>query len=477
MNIRYILHKCTAAVAIAAAVFSQSSCRDDLGESIVNPNTFNAKMTYTDQFKAIWTGVSERYAMWDIEETNWDSLYNVYLPRFQAADAAGKLSDEDFEAYYTDLFKKFRDYHMAAIIKNQTSGATFTISPAMLQKRQAIKDGTASYSMQKDLNYGKDQYFQRCFQVLRKLYVDGAAKNCHIVLGNDLKAFSANIEGVAYLHTSAAALCDQLTSNAAYLRLYADFIKFAKSDECKGVIIDTRHNTGGSTLEFQLLCAPFSADDIHIGKSRQKASFARYDYAPLTPFYIEKNTPELLENYFNFNTAITNWEQAIDNAQMALQEFPEDADEINHGIDSLKQLIDDVKAIQEFALSEAYDRPVVALANSYSISMGEMMPFAISQISDKCRIFGTRTFGGLSGLDPDAVDRWFTGIFGDQSCETVPYYIYEANGFSFFGKEKKVYESKGIPPTNEVVLDYDAFNSSQPTDSQLSATVSYILQQ
>ena len=64
--------------------------------SPVLPSEMAKSGTWEDLFKALWTGLSDNYVFWDIDDANgeWDRVYEEYLPKFQELGAID-TSDEE----------------------------------------------------------------------------------------------------------------------------------------------------------------------------------------------------------------------------------------------------------------------------------------------------------------------------------------------------------------------------------------------
>ena len=45
-----------------------------------------AYSTYTEQFDYLWRVLSTGYVFWDVDTTDWDAMYERYLPAFQELD-------------------------------------------------------------------------------------------------------------------------------------------------------------------------------------------------------------------------------------------------------------------------------------------------------------------------------------------------------------------------------------------------------
>ena len=64
--------------------------------SPVLPSEMAKTETWEDLFKALWTGLSDNYAFWDLDDANgeWDKVYEEYLPKFQEL---GKIDKDNRE--------------------------------------------------------------------------------------------------------------------------------------------------------------------------------------------------------------------------------------------------------------------------------------------------------------------------------------------------------------------------------------------
>ena len=62
----------------------------------VLPSEMAKTGTWEDLFKALWTGLSDNYVFWDLDDANgeWDKVYEGFLPKFQAL---GKIDTNDDE--------------------------------------------------------------------------------------------------------------------------------------------------------------------------------------------------------------------------------------------------------------------------------------------------------------------------------------------------------------------------------------------
>ena len=60
-----------------------SSCRKESEVStLVNPNSRTCK-SYTQQFEAVWNGMSQGYVFWSRDTVDWDARYEQFKPIFE----------------------------------------------------------------------------------------------------------------------------------------------------------------------------------------------------------------------------------------------------------------------------------------------------------------------------------------------------------------------------------------------------------
>ena len=142
-----------------------TSCRPT-GDDLVSygQNDFIAfvesSLTYSGQFKSFWMAMNENYGMWDYEEANglnWDEVYNTYLPRFEELDnRQTPVTDEEFEALYSEFLSQLHDGHIFLRIKNLHTGEFIGISPSDLRNK---KERGERYKNEEDNITNLDFYY------------------------------------------------------------------------------------------------------------------------------------------------------------------------------------------------------------------------------------------------------------------------------------------------------------------------------
>ena len=98
-----------------AIVASLTSCRKESEVSgIVNPNNRICK-TFSQQFDAVWNGMSQGYMFWGRDTVDWDQRYEQFKPVFEAFDArpaSNPVTPSEYNAAYQGLFQGLLDHHL-----------------------------------------------------------------------------------------------------------------------------------------------------------------------------------------------------------------------------------------------------------------------------------------------------------------------------------------------------------------------------
>ena len=97
-----------------ALIASIVSCRKTEAEILTPSNQMDYKLP-SEQFLSIWNSMNTSYAMWDLEEKDWSSVKDEFLPEFLALDDSVKadhpISTKHLEELYTDILGDLTDHH------------------------------------------------------------------------------------------------------------------------------------------------------------------------------------------------------------------------------------------------------------------------------------------------------------------------------------------------------------------------------
>ena len=125
---------------LMALIASIVSCRKTEAEILTPSNQMDYKLP-SEQFLSIWNSMNTSYAMWDLEEKEWSSVKDEFLPEFLALDDSVKadhpISTKHLEELYTDILGDLTDHHSYFSVKNiwasDEDRYSFSISPGDME--------------------------------------------------------------------------------------------------------------------------------------------------------------------------------------------------------------------------------------------------------------------------------------------------------------------------------------------------------
>ena len=126
-------HKLTLLI-ITMLVFLLCSCSQN---SPVLPSDMALSGTWEDLFKGLWTGLSDNYVFWDLDDANgeWDKVYEEFIPKFREL---GSIDTSDREAtkkgtiLLFDSVKNLSDGHFTI----DAFGSSFSPSEYRILKKE-----------------------------------------------------------------------------------------------------------------------------------------------------------------------------------------------------------------------------------------------------------------------------------------------------------------------------------------------------
>ena len=126
-------HKLTLLI-ITMLVFLLCSCSQN---SPVLPSDMALSGTWEDLFKGLWTGLSDNYVFWDLDDANgeWDKVYEEFIPKFREL---GSIDTSDREAtkkgtiLLFDSVKNLSDGHFTM----DAFGSSFSPSDYRILKKE-----------------------------------------------------------------------------------------------------------------------------------------------------------------------------------------------------------------------------------------------------------------------------------------------------------------------------------------------------
>ena len=414
-------------LAIIALVFS--GCRKEADyHPYIGETDILAYDSYSSQFEYLWKCLSTGYVFWDVDNTDWDAVYDEYMPKFKALDAkheAGQdVTLDELEELYKGAMGGLRDHHMLVQIKNLFPAAADTIASFSITPGQ--------YEVEK-----RDYYIEWSFIEQARFIGFFQEVGTHYELEAN-EFFMGGIPGtkqvglfayclfrlpdgrkIPYLWQSCAALTPILNSNDPTIQEAADLIKHwltaikeTPREQLAGIILDNRVNSGGFQDDLDYLVGSFLNERTEVMQTRYKEGPGRYEHSAWTPYYIDPQS--------QYRRDIT-----------------------------------------------AENIPYVVLCDINSVSMGEIETSIIKKVLPTSHTIGERTFGATGPLQPtSSINLNYGGPFGN--IETMRHYIYTS---TFEARiDGKVLEGTGYTP-DQIVLRKD---HGDDLGAQLDAAIEYI---
>lgn len=168
---------------------------------------------HMEDFEAAWTRVSDVYPFLDFKKINWDSIYSVYRPRFEAARG------DEFYTVLHDFLAELKDGH--TYYKTDGGGKVYPYYP-----QRHFKD-----------RHGYNPFVVRSYFESELILTDSRTAEYNILPGNIGYVFISGFQE-NYLAREFPAILD-------YLR------------ETKGLIMDIRQKQGGSYQNVEAVVTRF----------------------------------------------------------------------------------------------------------------------------------------------------------------------------------------------------------------------------
>lgn len=476
-----------------------------------------AKKSFGAKFDVMWRGLSQNYGLWDYEREHgldWDAVYDEFKPQFEALDSQKVVTDDELRTLVRQVVSPLHDGHFVVQMQNHKTGGFIVVNPNALRNAErpdyAISSGfvpiLSAYGSTETGGNGDILFSQEASTVPNDIYLSlmhtrgkgyqwamaefvrlalqeehsemdlfrmtglrnfcnelkalqGVAAPSDISRFNDLVAryeylkipglepidsrfsqeginvkFALFKGNIAYFYLSAFGLSPYVDDNVTRQKFRGasrhtesqileirrvwtlwqeNMQRLHREGQLGGVIIDLRSNGGGYFSDYSFVLGSLLPEGDHtIGYSRFKRGIGRYDYSTQTPLLIT-----------------------------ALKEP-----------------------------HEAITEPVAVLTNVRSVSMSELTA-QYTKKYDNMRLVGTRTWGGLCGLNTvDDYSLDYSGSVGQIDVPPVFLYIPTLVLTTCYGQ---IAEGVGVEPDIEVGFDLELFRSTFH-DSQLDRALQYV---
>ncbi len=213
-------------------LFCLTSCE----KLLVGPGTENNP---EQNFEVLWKTINDKYSYFELKQINWDSIYTVYRP---------KINSETKEV---DLF--------------------FTMSDMLYTLRDGHTNLFSGFDVSRNWEWYLNYPINFNYDIVERNYLGP----------NHLRTGPLQwiiIDSVGYVYYESFSSDFSASQLAFVLRNFENF---------KGVIIDVRHNGGGSTLNAEQLAAPFVSGKTLVGYDQFKNGPGEKDFSDPIPKYIE----------------------------------------------------------------------------------------------------------------------------------------------------------------------------------------------
>ena len=424
-------------VIISCLIMVMVSCREDSDN--INSYAYEDFLIFAEansslegQFKAIWTAMNCNYPIWDYEEQqglNWDDVYDKYLPRFKKLDTEYNLQkpvpDSLVSELYDSIFAPLHDGHLFMYLKNIHTGKKIkkSISPQVIR---VVKNSSGIIEL---------YYLVTSFKPTLKYYDDN----------EELKEFAQEKEyifacfkdGIVYFRLPIFNLTQTFEersldeSKERIYKIWESWFNCIKnlhaSNYLKGVIIDVRNNTGGSSYDYQHVLgalhngdSEFSGQHHKIGYLREKSGVGRLDFSRLQPFTLPVGKEHI-----------------------------------------------------------SIEVPIVILANDISASMAEITCLSAKQLKNGY-VIGTKTYGAFSPSVDNYYAITYAGNVGDPSLaeseEKISYFapfFIDIPTSAFLSLDNQFVDGAGVEPDEIVPLNH-LEHRFLGKDNQLDKALEYI---
>ena len=411
-------------LAIIALIFS--GCRKEADyHPYIGETDALAYDSYSSQFEFLWKCISTGYVFWDVDDTDWDAVYDEYMPKFEALDAKHKAGQDvrlaELQELYEGAMGGLKDHHMAIAVKNMfpspdDNTQTIIVHPG--ETEVTSRDYYIESRLEEQTNLiafidGMETHYD--IEVLESATGDVEELNSTVTYRYCLIRL-ADGRKIPYLWQSMAAITPVMRQPGSEAYNLVDHwlkaIAETPREQLAGIILDNRANRGGYQDDLDYLIGSYLNEKSEILRTRYKEGPGRLEHSVWTPYYIEPQA--------KYHRDIT-----------------------------------------------AENIPYVIICDINSVSMGEIEPLTIKAVLPTGYVVGERTYGGSGPLQPaTSIDLHYGGPFGDIS--TMHHYVYTSSFEALIGG--KILEGIGCVP-DQTVLRKDYNGDFKP---QLDAAIEYI---
>jgi hypothetical protein len=234
--------------------------------------------TFIGMFEKFWNKVNMNYVYWDIDKTNWNTMYLKYKSVFAKLDLNNTSDIKKSVSYFKEMTKIIMDGHYYNSFMQNAIIDSF-IYPAYNKKRN-LYGFHCPYAFYKvvtgylDASYhlGIEHSYSYGGQPLTVLFG---------TIQHNILFFSCN-----YFFLSKAYYSTRHHKIQPVLNSFFNALNTTINSSIKGLIIDVRSNYGGDISGLNFLMGRFIDKPLLYGYSQYIIGNGKYDYREWIPAYI-----------------------------------------------------------------------------------------------------------------------------------------------------------------------------------------------
>ncbi len=390
----------TILVAIAALCgIGITSCRED-NLDVLNPNDQKNFVNWSHVFESYWDGMNYSYAFWDIDPTDWDEVYRKYAPQFEGLKFGVKEDSIAAANLFEEICSNLIDHHYGLVLKDNNGDYWKVFRPGEkeIRSRDYYHEKYGFEDIKKSIEHNVD--LGRITNETGGYFESGFAIWSYLLDGD-----------IVCLGLNSFQITENINEELVQETMENFYALINETENLKGIIIDTRNNTGGALNDMYLIVSPLLSEPVLFGYTRTKSGLGRLDYTPYSPMILTPTSPE-------------------DNP-------------VERNLDNV---------------------PIVALADINSMSMGELTPMAIMAMPNGYCI-GERTTGGHGPLNNN-INEYYAG-----ELENVAFRMYTSTSMTKRA-DGVCYEGYGVVPDIESLFNAEEFYKGN--DTQLNRAAEFI---
>ena len=229
---------------------------------------FSEPDSFDKVFQNFWIKMNTNYVYWDIDATNWNSVYTKYKPIFSKLDIQNSNDLRKSVSYFREMTGSLLDNHYYISFQNSYM-ADSSIYPAFARKS---KMSSFHYPF---------SYFKTDTSYLDKKYIL-AFDNLNAVNGVPLTVLTGTIQqNILFFSFNHCSLFKSFNSaNGNVKSALQFFFEQLSAQTVKGVIVDVRSNQGGDIADLNFLVGRFIDSQLHFGFTKSKSGTAQFQYTP-----------------------------------------------------------------------------------------------------------------------------------------------------------------------------------------------------